>query len=140
MLVKGPGGRTSIRMMISPFVHNPVRSRLDHVRQLIFFSDYAGAEKLLFPLIQDTKNCVDNKHSLFPEQHCIELFSLTCLTLQKLKRFTDLSDFVESFVVNEQIMERCNFFSVFYIVESFRKEPKLIELFTYETSFYKKVK
>lgn len=136
MFIEGSDGR-KVKLDQSPFAYNPFRPRLDHIRQLIFFSDYMGAERVLIPLITDVRDCVDNKFSLCQQSECVEFISLTLYTFFKLRRHHDILDFVESFYVNTGIVETCNPFSLYYIVESFRNDQKLADLFQFETPLFK---
>ena len=54
-----------VKLQFSPLTYNPIAPRLDHMRQMIFFSDYMQAEKLLLPLIKDVRDCIDNRFGVF---------------------------------------------------------------------------
>jgi hypothetical protein len=45
-------------------------------------------------------------------------------------------DTCESIIINDELMERCNPFSMFYIMEIYRKEKALSEIFQYQAPAY----
>lgn len=89
------------------------------------------------PMIQDVRDSIDNKFNWCSQSDCIEFVSLTLYAFFKLKRFSDILDLVESFYVSSEITNTCNPFSLYYIVEAFRDEPSLSDLFQFESLLFR---
>ena len=64
MLVQTKNGR-KLKLEFNPLSFNPIGPRLDHLRQLILFSDYMAAERVLLPLIKDVCDCIRSNFFIF---------------------------------------------------------------------------
>ena len=129
-----------VKLEFSPLIFNPIGLRLDHLQHLIIFSDYMQAERVLLPLIKDIADCIENKMEVFHKKECTTFISLALYLLFKLKRFQDIIDLTESFLTTDSVMEKVNPFCLFYMLEIFRGDKKLAEIFQFESSAYKKLR
>ena len=118
----------------------PIELRLRQIEAHVFMSDYDIAEKLADKVLRDfIETRLSNLLKLDP-QEIIKLLSVILYLFEKLGRYADIIDLCESFMNEKAIMERCNPFSLFYILEDTRFNPKLISISNYNSPLYKDLK
>ena len=89
-------------------------------------SDYKMADHIAEKLLRDFKETRDSGliKDLSPND-TLKFLSINLYLQEKLGKYIDMIDLCESFITTEEIMQRCNPFSLFYILEDTRFNQNL---------------
>lgn len=117
--------------LISPFVADPLVSRLNLMETLALMSDYRSAYHMAHDLYTDIKNADKSKLLFIEKKDTVRLISICLYIMDKLKMYQSMMDLYESFMCNQDIMTCCNPFSLYYLLEFAKLNPKLKNLHRY---------
>ena len=113
------------KLEVSPFVRDPIHSRLNIIEICTLMSDYRKAYHMTHELVTDFKAAEKLHMCHITPQETMRFISVTLYLMDKLKMYQNMMDLYESFIVNKHIMTRCNPFSMYYICMHARTHPKL---------------
>lgn len=110
-------------MQISPFVEDSIHSRLNMIEIATLMSDYRTAYHVAHPLFVDFKLTDSARKLTVSTKDTTRLISLTLYLQGKLKMYTASMDLYESFIDNEDIMTKCNPFTLYYLIKNLKENP-----------------
>ena len=135
-----PNPKKPLKLAISHFVECPLELRIRQIESHVYMSDYTTAEKLANKLLKDFVETKESNLLKIKPPESLRFLSVMMYLFEKLGRYADIIDLSESFINTPEIMERCNPFSLFYILEDTRFNPKLISISNYNSPLYKDLK
>ena len=116
------------------FIADPLHSRLNAIEMDTMMGDYRKAYRMAHVLFDDFKSDDRNHLINITPKETVRMISV-CLYLQeKLGLYQSMCDLYESFICNDDIMTVCNPFSMYYIVEHAKHNPRLKSIHRYQSN------
>ena len=104
------------------------------VEMCTIMSDYRKAYHYIHDFVVDFKATEQSKLLHITPQETMRFISISLYLMEKLKMHQFQMDLFESFVVNTHIMTRCNPFSMYYITQHTKTNPKLKNIHRYQSN------
>ena len=120
-------------LLVSPFLADSIHSRLNLLEILTLMSDYRSAYHMIHTLFVDIKNADTSKMLQLEKKDTVRVISICLYVQDKLRMSQGMIDLYESFICNDDIMDQCNPFSLYYMVENAKHNPKLQCIHRYQS-------
>lgn len=106
------------------------------IEMATLMSDYRTAYHVAHPLLVDFKLTESARKLTISIKDTTRLISVLLYLQGKLKMFTASMDLYESFIGNEQIMTKCNPFTLYYIIKYMKDSNEYGHVHFYQTNYW----